>query len=213
MNFFIWIQNFIDSNLIIITIILLAIIISKILISYNYRLHRIMKIINIASKFGEFQKNEMKLPKVSILIPAWNEEKLISNCIESLLNLDYPHKEIIIIAGGSDNTFEIAKKYENIHVLIFKQEIPNKNKALNVGLKHSTGEIITLSDADCIFPHDWLDNYAKKFCHEKIKVISGNHRPFNSQLQIPLVAYTYLTGFIHHFDFLFIEENEIYELD
>lgn len=92
--------------------------------------------------------------KVSVVVAAYNEEKNISKCLESLVNQTfYKYMEIIIVDDGSiDNTLNICKKYEqkynNLHVY---HEI-NKGQGLarEYGLKKSHGEYIGFTDAD-----DW----------------------------------------------------------
>ncbi len=100
-----------------------------------------------APKFPE--KNP---PKVSIIIPAWNEEKGIARTIKSALNIDYPRDkfEIIVVDDGStDKTYEIALTFKSKLVKIFKQSRnQGKGAAINKGLKKAKGEIIVTTDAD-----------------------------------------------------------------
>lgn len=98
--------------------------------------------------------SEKKLPKVSIIIPAWNEEKGIAGTIKSAIELDYPRKklEIIVIDDGSkDNTYAIAKSFKNKNVKVFKNKINmGKGASMNFGIKKAKGEIIVTMDADNI---------------------------------------------------------------
>ena len=98
--------------------------------------------------------SEKKLPKVSIIIPAWNEEKGIAGTIKSAIELDYPRKklEIIVIDDGSkDNTYAIAKSFKNKNVKVFKNKINmGKRASMNFGIKKAKGEIIVTMDADNI---------------------------------------------------------------
>ena len=65
--------------------------------------------------------NLIEIPKVSILVAAWNEEHLIERHIQSLLDLRYPNKEIIICAGGDDNTEELARNKVEKEGIVFRQ--------------------------------------------------------------------------------------------
>ena len=79
---------------------------------------------------------EETFPKISIIVPAFNEEKTIQQCIESLRNVDYPNFEIIVVDDGStDQTFQKASQCVAAKVL--HQENSGKPKALNNGIHHS----------------------------------------------------------------------------
>ncbi len=94
-----------------------------------------------------------ELPFVSIIVPAYNEGENIGDTIESLLRLDYPKDryEIIVVDDGStDNTYEVAKRYEGQNVRVIRKENGGKSSALNVGIKNARGEIIACMDADSV---------------------------------------------------------------
>lgn len=97
---------------------------------------------------------EEALPFVSIIIPAWNEEKGIVGTIKSAIELDYPENklEIIIVDDGSrDNTYNIAKEFEGKRVRVFKnKKNMGKGFSMNFGIKKAKGEIIVTMDADNI---------------------------------------------------------------
>lgn len=110
-------------------------------------------------------KNENYKPFVSILIPAHNEESVISNTIETVLNLDYPNFEIIAIDDRStDNTAsvlkDIEKKYPQkvIAYIREKDAFPGKSAVLNDALKYAKGEAILVFDADATMDKDFLTN-------------------------------------------------------
>jgi len=94
---------------------------------------------------------EKKPPKVTIIIPAFNEEKGIATTIESALNIDYPKKklEIIVVDDGSkDNTYKIALQYKNKGIKVFTKPNGGKGTALNLGISKAKGKIIVTMDAD-----------------------------------------------------------------
>lgn len=98
-----------------------------------------------------------KLPFVSVIIPAFNEEKGIQGSIKNALKLDYPKDKIEIIVvddGSKDKTYEKALVFQkNKNVKVYKLT-PNKGKghAMNYGIKKSKGEIIFTMDADNTLP-------------------------------------------------------------
>ena len=119
--------------------------------------------------------------KLSLLIPGWNAQKYIKNCVISLLENDYKNFEIILITGGSDNSYTISlklhEKYPN-KIKILKQEIPHKNTALNIGLKEAEGDIIVLTDIDCVYQRNWLNKINEIFQNKIYNIITGLYLPF-----------------------------------
>jgi len=95
-------------------------------------------------------------PALTAIIPAFNEEKSIKQCIESLLALDYPGKIKIIVVndGSTDNTSKIARSYEKQGVLVIDKKNGGKASAMNVGLTHTTTPLVACLDADSrVTPH------------------------------------------------------------
>ena len=89
---------------------------------------------------------------ISIVIPTYNSEKTLTECLESINNQDYPGEkiEIIIADGGStDKTLEIAKRYTG---KIFFNPLRTGEAGKAVGIKHAKGEIVALIDSDNILP-------------------------------------------------------------
>ncbi|MEM5829955.1 MAG: glycosyltransferase family 2 protein [Candidatus Aenigmatarchaeota archaeon] len=121
------------------------------------------------SFFKKPKTKEIKnLPKITILIPAHNEEKNLPELIENLNSLDYPKNKIeilIIENGSSDNTYKVAKelekKYKNVKAYHLK--ISNKSIALNFGLEKTKSEYVLILDADTRLEKDSLKNSLKYF--------------------------------------------------
>ncbi len=91
------------------------------------------------------------LPTLSILVPAYNEHTVVGECIESLLQVEYPidRLEIVVIDDGStDGTYYEASAYEPWHVTVLRRENGGKHAALNMGLACSSGEVVATVDAD-----------------------------------------------------------------
>jgi len=105
-----------------------------------------------------------KFPLISVLIPAYNEERVIARTIESALEIDYPKKEIIVIDDGSiDNTLLIAKTFEKDGVKILHKENSGKATALNYATNFAKGEILAILDADTIAGKNSLKEINKVF--------------------------------------------------
>ena len=91
------------------------------------------------------------MKKVSIIIPAYNEEKTIGKLLDKIIKIQLNQinfeKEIIVVDDGSDdNTSNICEKYQNIKLL--KQTNMGKGKAVQNGIKFSKGNYILIQDAD-----------------------------------------------------------------
>ena len=108
-------------------------------------------------------KKNTNSKKVSIIIPAFNEEKYLPLCLDSLKSLDYSKQDIEIIVvdnGSTDRTREIALEYGAV---VFTKPSANISELRNFGVQQSKGEIIAFVDADCAVAKDWLRNASKYF--------------------------------------------------
>lgn len=119
------------------------------------------------------------MEKLSIIIPCRNEEKYIADCLDSVINTDYPKEclEVFVIDGqSSDKTRKIIEEYTKnfnfFHLMI------NKNKtvpyAMNMGIKESSGVYIIRLDAHGVFPNDYfskLVSWSKKLDADNIGAI------------------------------------------
>ncbi len=121
-------------------------------------------------------------PIVSVIVPAFNEAKVIERTIDSLLASDYPDFEIIVVDDGStDGTFELAnEKYAgNGRVVVYKKENGGKAGALNFGWRKAVGEIIIALDADTMFTRETIASLAHRFVDEHIGAVAGNAKVGN----------------------------------
>lgn len=101
--------------------------------------------------------------KISIIIPAFNEEVHLRSCLSSLRDTDYPKEDIEIIVvdnGSSDRTRAVARDYG---VKVLRNDTMNVSGLRNLGVSESSGEIIGFIDADCIVSKNWLENTSKYF--------------------------------------------------
>ncbi|MDQ6787613.1 MAG: glycosyltransferase [Acidobacteriota bacterium] len=121
-------------------------------------------------------------PLVSVVVPAFNEEKVICRTIESLLSSDYKNFEIVIVDdGSSDKTLEIARKNfgDNPKIQIFGKENGGKAEALNFGWRKAKGDIIVALDADTLFTPQTISALAHRFADESIGAVAGNAKVGN----------------------------------
>ncbi len=122
-------------------------------------------------------------PFVSVLVPAYNEEKVIGNTIESLLASHYQNYEVLVIDDGSrDGTLATARKYEHHpQVRIIAKENGGKSSALNVGIQEARGEVIIAMDADTVFHPDFIPYVLGHFRDPSVAAASGNAKVGNRE--------------------------------
>ncbi|MEE9442379.1 MAG: glycosyltransferase family 2 protein [candidate division Zixibacteria bacterium] len=122
--------------------------------------------------------NNYDLPKVSLIICAYNEEKVIAEKVQNALSCDYPsHKfEIIIVSdGSSDATNEIVSEYTDARMKFFAN--PNrggKATALNTAFGNCTGEICVLTDANVMFEPNAVKKLVNNFSDDTVGAVVGN---------------------------------------
>ncbi len=107
------------------------------------------------------------MPTISIIIRTKNEERWIGHCLKKIYQQDFKDFEIILVDNNStDQTIQIAKKFLISKILNIKKFIPGK--ALNDGIKESTGDYIVCLSAHCIpKENNWLSNLVKNFENNK----------------------------------------------
>ena len=121
-------------------------------------------------------------PLVSVVVPAYNEEKVIRRTIESLLQSDYPKLEIIVVDDGSaDDTYAIAaSEFADIdNVSVHTKPNGGKAEALNFGWQKAKGDIIIALDADTVFTPQTVSALAHRFADERVGAIAGNAKVGN----------------------------------
>lgn len=103
-----------------------------------------------------------KIPKISIVTPSYNSAKYIEDCIQSVLNQNYPNFEHIVIDGGStDGTVDILKKYP--HLKWISEPDEGQSDALNKGFRMATGDVVGWLNADDYYLDDVFYKVAKIF--------------------------------------------------
>jgi len=117
-----------------------------------------------------------KMPPVSIIIPAYNKANFIRKTILSVLSLDYPDKEIIVVDDCSeDGTGEVCKdfaKKKKIKLITHDRNL-GKSAALNDGIKAAKNDIIVTVDADSFPKKDSLKRLVSYFADPKIGAVAG----------------------------------------
>jgi cellulose synthase/poly-beta-1,6-N-acetylglucosamine synthase-like glycosyltransferase/peptidoglycan/xylan/chitin deacetylase (PgdA/CDA1 family)/spore germination protein YaaH len=121
-------------------------------------------------------------PFVSVIVPAYNEELVIANTINSLLASDYENYEIVVVDDGStDKTSAVVRSSfsADARIRLFSEPNAGKAAALNTGLKHSQGEIVIALDADTLFAPQTIGALAHRFSDPQMGAVAGNAKVGN----------------------------------
>lgn len=121
---------------------------------------------------------------VSVLVPAWNEGATIERSIEAFRELSYSHRELVVCAGGDDDTYEravaAAEGDDRIRVC---EQTPRMNKqaALNACLERATGDVLYLVDGDCVLEDETWNAALRPVVEGEETVVTGTSRPLDDQ--------------------------------
>ena len=124
-------------------------------------------------------------PLVTLSIIVHNEEKVIKRKIENSLDFAYPRDklEIIVVDDGStDKTRDIVKEYESAGVKLVEQnQRKGKASAINLGMEHANGEIITITDGNSLLNKEALKKLVRHFCNPLVGGVGGRYEPKNPE--------------------------------
>jgi len=143
-------------------------------------------------------------PFVSIIVPVYNEDKVVADSIRSLLQLNYSNYEIIVVNDGStDKTNEVAEKlvgyhkgkFGDIKVSLINKPNGGKAKALNAGIRYSKAEIVLCMDGDSQLSPDSVRLGVRHFSNPEIGAVAGNVKILNRRKFLTdLQALEYIEG-------------------
>ena len=122
------------------------------------------------------------LPYISIIIPVYNSKAIIGDCIQSLLDQDYPKDklEIIVVDNNStDGTAETIKQYPVQYLL--EDKIQSSYAARNKGAQNAKGEALLFFDADQIVEKDFLKKFARAWDDTQYSAFGAQYIPIGDQ--------------------------------
>ncbi len=137
------------------------------------------------------------LPSVAVVVPAYNEEKVIIQTIASLLACELPYQIIVVDDGSNDTTYQVASAAFSGHprVRVYTQPNGGKPAALNFGISQTRAEIVVALDADTVFARDTIAKLVRHFADPKIGAVAGNAKVGNRiNLLTRLQALEYITS-------------------
>ena len=153
-------------------------------------------------------KTDDELPLLTVVVPAYNEGRLVLETLRSLVASDYPAEKLQIIAvddGSRDDTWQWIQEGEREHPdRITALRLPRnsgKRQALHAGFRRATGEVLITVDSDSIVAPDTLRNMASPFVDdEDCGAVAGNVRVWNRQDRI--IPKMLDVGFVFSFEFI-----------
>ena len=150
------------------------------------------------------EEKEGYYPFVSIIVPVYNEGKVLRDSVASLLQLDYPTYEIIIVNDGStDDTAEVGKELVGynqgrnslVKVSLINKPNGGKSKALNAGIQYSEGDFVLCMDGDSQLSTNCLKMGVRHFVDPEIGAVAGNVKVDNrKKFLTDLQALEYVEG-------------------
>jgi biofilm PGA synthesis N-glycosyltransferase PgaC len=141
-----------------------------------------------AKKPWKIKTDEDYKPKVSLIVPTYNESEIIEYKLRNLAKLEYPQnllQTVFIDSNSTDSTAAQIRGFKeenpdmNIRLLV-EEERKGKSSALNEALKSCNGEVIVISDADCFWPPDILVKSLQYLADPRVGAISGPKKLLNS---------------------------------
>jgi glycosyltransferase involved in cell wall biosynthesis len=143
-------------------------------------------------------------PVISVVVCSFNHGHFIRETLQSIVDQTYPHKEIIVIDGGSqDGTAEILQEFASQLAFWVSEKDEGQTDALIKGFSHATGDILCWLNSDDLFELGALEQVAAYFvAHPKTQAVYGDalwidaqSQPLREQREIPfstfILAYTY----------------------
>jgi len=151
-------------------------------------------------------KNTKILP-ISVVIPAYNEEKNIGKTLDSLMKMAYKPSEVIVVNNASvDNTQKVAKSYKNkfklkkIKYIVLNEKIKGVARARNKGFRLATNSVIASTDADTTVDKNWIKNINLHFKKNNSIAVTGKIIMENAPLLVKKITqlgwYGFLTKFL-----------------
>jgi len=119
-------------------------------------------------------------PPVTLIISAYNEDRVIRRKLENSLGLDYPRDrlDIMVVSDGSDDdTDDIVKEYASRGVRLLRmRERGGKTVGVNAAVPQARGEIVIFSDANALYHHQAVRNLVRNFADPEVGCVTGESR-------------------------------------
>lgn len=147
-------------------------------------------------------------PLVSVIVPVYNVEHYIEDCLDSIIEQTYPQLEVIVVDDGStdDSNQKIQPYITDTRVKLIEQENQGLSGARNSGLKAATGKYLLFVDSDDYIERTAIEMLVVQMENHHVDLIRFNGRAFLDNINTPIEQNTY--NFSHR-----LEEGKIYTID
>ncbi len=155
---------------------------------------------HVENRAAEEDDTHVVLPRVTIIVPVFNEGAVIESALRSLLALDYPSYDVIVVDDGStDETRAVASQLEGHHgratVRVVTKENGGKASALNAGIALARTPYVLCMDGDSRLAPDALRHAMKHFVDDRVAAVAGNVKVVNrNNIWTKLQALEYIQG-------------------
>ena len=115
------------------------------------------------------------MPRISVIVPVYNGERTIGECVESIFALAFPRNDVellLIDNASSDRTPSMLDRYRD-RAIILHEATRGPAAARNRGLKKATGDIVAFTDADCVVDRDWLTRIIAPLRDPAVAIVGG----------------------------------------
>lgn len=126
------------------------------------------------------------MDKISIIVPVYNGEKHLKECLDSIINQEYKNLDIIIINDGStDSSFQICQKYSahDQRIRLINQDNKGRSTARNIGIELAQGKCIAFVDQDDHIWPNYISNLYQQICLDKTDVAVCDYGIFSTNYE------------------------------
>lgn len=114
-----------------------------------------------------------KEPLISVIVPVYNQEKLLRRCVSSIISQNYSNLEIILVNDGStDNSLKVCRSFSDNRIKVIDQANSGVSVARNNGLHHAKGELIAFVDPDDMLDKKYFNILVSQVVSDKIDIVA-----------------------------------------
>jgi putative flippase GtrA/glycosyltransferase involved in cell wall biosynthesis len=119
-----------------------------------------------------------ELPSITVVIPVRGNEKTIRDAVGSVLGQDYPLlRELILVGSPGDSTWSALRDVDDPRLFVIETETPpgirDANFKRDLGIRRSSGDLVSLIDSDMVIPSDWLSNAVRLLMENDVDCVAG----------------------------------------